>query len=1116
MAGIELGASRVVEALLFDKKESTYDLARTIVRVWGFVILAFVAFMQFVFDTWSGHSKAITVWLATYFAYLLLLVSMRGQAQHSQGRLSHYYESSWFRGVRIAVNLAFFTWLVAVSSDGRLFSWLLYLMPIFASIIYFARPIWTVVTFVGVAIGLYTGGIWLAKPDPLGAGQYLAMVAMLAVLSAVLWWLFQRVLLEPNNLAGVTRKLYQTLDLEALLNQITELSVQLTGADRSLVIIVDPQHRRYVTHVSRGFDLRVGHSIEEAADRCYVLRTGKLFETHDMMRQFNDESLYAKLFRCQPRSVLAEPILSTDGQVLGVLNATHDGPHRFDFLSRGRIRQLSSQVGGAVENCLRYRQSRLREAKNWEVSKKLALVGHEEEIAALLISEVRELISAAEGSVLHYLDQRDETLHPWRTLPIDRTTPDESAMDLVGLAGRALEMAEPILVSDVTEHPWSAKSAQAVEFSSLLIAPLIGPDREDKFGTISVYSKRRGAFSSGDEIVLAALANQGAAALARIRSFAEWKAHGGLMRQIVDEVQSFHADLTETDLCERIAESARKVLGFKMVRVRLLDPETDDLVTVATSGIPEEVAAALKGHRASIKALEPLLAKEFRIERSYLIPHEHEVWAKIPSECFYRPISDNKRKGWSPDDALLTPLMVQPNQMVGLLTVDLPENGMLPSTQVIEAIGIFATAAAWAIERARARKRLIEQQHRTEDFIGSISTELTRCRNVDAVGEVVVQVGAKLLSAEGCSLYLVQGNEIELAHSTFLSATSYIGRRKPINDAPGCGLAAWVAATGETMLFNNGEFESHPAWAGETEHLQYLPSGKCRSLLTVPIKANDDRVIGVLSLENRKRQIGPEGFDRDDIRRLLYLAQQVALALETIGRYQAIEKWERKSLEDDLHELINWYHSGVVLWVDALGKWLENNEIDKIKKHMPELLRHAYTTVDELKTIHTAVTSQYLETVNLRQALLRMTAAWSKRVSHMKPDLPLEVDCPEDIELPAPLRGTFLRIASGAVANAIMHSGAIQDSNVHIRVKVERASNQVILQIYDDGKGRTPLIEGYGIGRMKQLVRQLEKETEFKPKLEIGPSANGGITVTFRAYLREHRDERAHYCSVGR
>ena len=1122
MTQAEVGARRAVETLMDSMDRRLRNPAGLVVRVWGYLLVLFAGIMHIVFGALGATATQIAVWLAVYLAYLLLL-------EFARRRISRYYDNILFRSLRILFNLGLITWLIAISPNARPILWLFYVIPIFAAIVYFTEPIRAILTLVGAVTGLFIGSVMLADETPLTIGQYCITAAVLSGLSFGMWWLFESARLGSSRQADMARKLHHTLDLETLVVEVVEISARLSGAERSLIIIVDPQSQRYITHTGIGFNLREGRSVEELAQKCTVLRDGRPFETNDVVSAFRQESLYIQFFHCKPRSILAEPLFSKDGRVLGVLNVAHDSPGRFDRITRDLIRQISYQVGSAVENCLSYRQARLREAKHREVSKKLAAAITEEEIATLAVTEARALVPIADGSVLHRFEPRtdelhpwavsdfsstdranglDGELHPWTASHIDPALLGRSVMRMgVGVAGHALELSDPILVPDVTQHPWFVKSAQVTEFTSLMVAALTEPEKGGPLGTLSLHSKQKAAFKAEDEVALVSLVHQAALALAKVRSFNAWKQHGGAMKRIFDEVRLWNVELEEEQLCEQIVQSAQKVLGFEMARIRLLDPGTDELITVATAGIPAEDAVALKRHRTPRMALEPLLSPEFKAESSYFIRHGHDVWTKIPSEHFYTPAHPDYQRGWQQDDALLTPLMGQSDTMIGLLTVDLPESGAAPLPQTIEALGVFASAATWAIERARSRRRLRDQHRRVEDFMNAVSDELAKSRDVKAVGEVVVQIGAKLLSAEGCSLYLVRDRGLELKHSSYLTGTSYIGRRKPISSAPQCGLTAWVAATGQIVRSNNGEHEALPAWSGEKDQLRYLPSGECRSLLIIPVRTSNQITIGVLSLENKKLVNGLGSFNEDDERRLLYLAKQLAQALEAIDRYDAIAKWERRGLEDDLHELINWYHSGVVLWIDSLNQWLDRNKYDRAKALMPSLMRHAHTAINELKTIHTAVISEDRELEDVAHALRNMADAWSKRATWLDDgrSLLIDVNCPEGIELPAPLRGTFLRVASGAVANAIMHSGALRDPNIHIRVSVELSDDLAVLRVTDNGRGQEYLNEGYGITRMRQLVRQLNDEAKIQSEFNIDSVLNTGTTVTISARLSAQR-----------
>lgn len=476
---------------------------------------------------------------------------------------------------------------------------------------------------------------------------------------------------------------------------------------------------------------------------------------------------------------------------------------------------------------------------------------------------------------------------------------------------------------------------------------------------------------------------------------------------------------------------------------------------------------------------------------------------------FYKPAQPmNKKGGWHTYDALISPLSDPSGNVIGILTWDVPLTDSEPNKQILESIGVFASAASWMIELSRTQKRLTDQRQRAQSFIDTISHELAKGRDLATMGELVVQVGAKFLSAEGCSLYLVRGNDIELTHSNYLANTNYISRRKPISSRPKSGLTAWVAATGKAIYFNNEEYKKSDLWAGENEHLQYLPSKKCRSVLLAPVKDNGGKVIGVISLENKKTMTGSKDFDDEDRDQLIRLASEFAKALDTIGLYEDLREWERIGLADDLHDLINWYHSGVVMWIEALQEWLHRGDLDKVNQLMPELRQHALTTVFELKTLHTNMLAKTLEAASLKQALYETMQAWTTRATpKYKGKMQVELVCSENLTIPVGLRNTLVRIASLAFSNAINHSGIIEDPNIKIMVNVEQNGDEITLTVTDNGRGMDfkKIREGYGLDRMNQLADKMNNWANVESRIKIETGINRGTKVILNLKLNNQR-----------
>lgn len=512
------------------------------------------------------------------------------------------------------------------------------------------------------------------------------------------------------------------------------------------------------------------------------------------------------------------------------------------------------------------------------------------------------------------------------------------------------------------------------------------------------------------------------------------------------------------------------------------------------------------GHKIPFTVLEPFFDQKYKTGKSYLMPHSAPRWREVAEKYFYIPKTpEPKRSEWKPYDAILTPIVGSSGQTIGLLTLDLPKDGNFPAKNTIEPIGLFAGMVGWAIELSRYQRRFTDQKARTKSFIETISDELVQGHDFQTLGEVIVQIGAKLISAEGCNLFIVRENEIELTHSTYLSGTDYVGRRKPICSRRGCGLTGYVAETGKILMFNNETHKNHPCWGGEEEHLSYLPSQKCKSVLLVPIVDRDKNILGVLSLENKHRLSDFTGFDKDDISRVTKLAQQVAIALVRIGKFEAMKKWESKGLEDDLHFLINWYRFGVLARIEQLEDTIYQDNLPKARQLLPDLMYNARQSVYELKALHTLIINQCLEARDLREGLERLIDAWQKRVVPVhKENVPMQImlDCEANLPIETALRNTVLRIASEALSNSIFHSGVLENPKVKIKVIVIATEKNLTLKVMDNGMGVKVIHQGFGIDRMNQLTKQVNSWGGIVARLRINSKFQKGTSVTFSATYR--------------
>jgi GAF domain-containing protein len=1059
---------------------------RAVVRMWGIVLPLVVLALVPLFGWRADQMWKVLVWEGVYLLYVVLL-------EMARYRLNRLYEGVPFRGFRVIANLVIITWLIAITRDAKLLLVPFYLIPIVASIHYFHKLWATGTTYLGAVLGLVVGGVWLSSVAPLSPQQVSIIAFIMLLITWQFRWAYRKsLLLEP--VLKIAQDLRQTLDLDELLPQIVKAVLRVAGGDRALVLVVDPRTREFVDWAQQGFFLQEGLSIETAAAECTVLTASESFLHTHFTAIYGTQSIYARFFDVAPQSVLAEPIVSWGGKLLGVLSVTHDAPNRFDAQTQISARLLSHLIGYAVEACLAYRRGRLAEAAKTDISNALAHAGNDEEIGRRLVEMAQRTVPAAEECALHWIDggTGQFALSKGTFSEADSMEKDVRRLSDV-LTHHMSEAAGPVIVLEVGQHPWFSGSPPLLGLRSFVTAPIHREDTGVLLGILSVFSRAQDAFDDADKRNLEFLSDRASLALTRDMREAEANERATLLKQILAAALQLGTITDETTLHKQITAVARGVLGFRLARLRILDPATDELITVSADGVLEHDAQKLIGHRIPFQDLKPLLAPEFQVLRSYWIPEGHAVWSQIPRGHFYAGERRLFGPGWGPGNALFSLLGTESSKPLGLLSVDAPVSGHKPPSHVLDALGVLAMAAAWAIERLRDLQRLAEQQSRTRVFLQSVSQGLARSRDLRAIGEIAVGAGSELVGAEGCSLYIASADLLELTHSSHLAGTRYIGRRKPINDAPGSGLAAYVAATGETLRFRDGEHQLHPAWAHDEDHFSYLTSHECRSLLLVPVLAGEGKIMGVLHLENKTGAKADQGFDRDDEEMLRFLADQVASAMEKVSYHEAAERWEREGLEDDLHELINLYHSGVVLPLEVVQEWLRRGATDRAASMLPELVHRARTGLTELKSIHTAVHSRYLEEEDLEKALRRIVDTW-KYMTGYSSAIRLEVD--QVIRLLPRVKNAFLKIASAAIGNAILHSGVREHACGQIWVCLTRHQAGVLLEVGDNGSGIAPTIpDGFGIGRMRQLARECGSELQIKSTPDHGTQVTVHATV---------------------
>ena len=159
-----------------------------------------------------------------------------------------------------------------------------------------------------------------------------------------------------------------------------------------------------------------------------------------------------------------------------------------------------------------------------------------------------------------------------------------------------------------------------------------------------------------------------------------------------------HSSLDLGETLDAVARGVVEVTGFAVAAINLRLPSgAFQVVSVVGDDAAQE---ALLGTVASEQAWQTMLLEAVEWDGLLFLPHhqggEYEIHSYTPG--FVPPDSE---RAWHPEDALLAPLTGPSGDLVGVLSVDAPLNGLLPDRDQREMLGLFADHAAIAIEHAR-------------------------------------------------------------------------------------------------------------------------------------------------------------------------------------------------------------------------------------------------------------------------------------------------------------------------------------------------------------------------------------------------------------------------------
>ena len=133
------------------------------------------------------------------------------------------------------------------------------------------------------------------------------------------------------------------------------------------------------------------------------------------------------------------------------------------------------------------------------------------------------------------------------------------------------------------------------------------------------------------------------------------KARMEKLHRILEVVTRLNSSLDIDSLLAQIVGAVQKSLGFRIVLLRILDPETQALRARAFAGLSSQAIRLLEAQDVALDTFQSWLDDEFRVSRSYFISHKHTFSRHLPGGIVH-DLGQREDWEWHEEDVLFVPL----------------------------------------------------------------------------------------------------------------------------------------------------------------------------------------------------------------------------------------------------------------------------------------------------------------------------------------------------------------------------------------------------------------------------------------------------------------------------
>ena len=229
-----------------------------------------------------------------------------------------------------------------------------------------------------------------------------------------------------------------------------------------------------------------------------------------------------------------------------------------------------------------------------------------------------------------------------------------------------------------------------------LFVPLERSDGEI-LGVMSFGEPLSGLRPTDDQLALAVtLASHAALALEMAQERERLERHQTGLEQLLRVSSQLPQTMTTESILTSVCEAVREALGFDKVLIELRNDETGDLLHPAASAGWDEGEAA-RNATLELGLISRLFDPRFEIAGCYLVPRRQAEERVGKSQVIYESVRNGRGPAAWNHHWLVVPLYDADGAVLGVLWADEPQNRLLPTENVLQALRIFANHAMEAL-----------------------------------------------------------------------------------------------------------------------------------------------------------------------------------------------------------------------------------------------------------------------------------------------------------------------------------------------------------------------------------------------------------------------------------